>query len=75
MQKNKVPVRHYKKWIDAISQARTHNILFRATGGGHMMGKDVFLGLQKRKVEAEINKPKKQKDALMKMGDVEQRHM
>eukprot|EP00804_Cyclotella_cryptica_P021850 CCRYP_000824-RA/>CCRYP_000824-RA protein AED:0.27 eAED:0.34 QI:0/0/0/1/0/0/5/0/237 len=38
--------------IDAISKATTHGNLFHETGGGHLSDHDVFLALQKKKVEA-----------------------
>jgi len=48
-------VRHSQELIDVISQATTHSNLFHATGGGHSTDDDVFLALQKKKVEAKIN--------------------
>ena len=40
-----------------------------------MTDEDVFLALQKKKVETEIKQPRKKKDLALKMGDVEQRQM
>ena len=70
VQKQSVTVRNSQERIDAISQATTHGNLFHATGGGHLTDKDVFLALQKKKVEAEIKQLKKKKDVSLKMGDV-----
>ena len=70
VKKQSVTVRNLQEWIDAISQATTHGNLFHATGGGHLTDEDVFLSLQKKKVEAEVKQLKKKKDAAFKMGDV-----
>ncbi len=70
VQKQSVTVRNSQECVDAISQATTHGNLFHATGGGHLTDEDVFLALQKKKVEAEIKQLKKKKDVSVKMGDV-----
>ena len=61
VKKHKVTVRHSQERIDAISQATTHGNLFHANGGGHLADEDVFLGLEKKKVEAEIKNYRKRK--------------
>ena len=70
VKKQSVTVRHSQERIDEISQATTHGNLFHATEGGHSTDEDVFLALQKKKVEAEIKQLKKKKDAAFKMSDV-----
>ena len=65
-----VTMRHSQERINAINQVTTHGNLFHANGGGHLTDEDVFLVLQKKKVEAEIKQLKKKKDGLFKMGDV-----
>jgi hypothetical protein len=65
-----VTVRHSQERIDAVYQATSHGNLFHATGGGRLTDEDVFLGLQKKKVEAEIKRLKKTKGSAVKMGDV-----
>jgi hypothetical protein len=42
--------------------------LFHATGHGRLTDKDVFLALQKKKVEAEIKQLRKKKDVAIKMS-------
>jgi len=65
-------MRHSQEQINVTSQATTHGNLFHATGVGHLTDEDVFLVLQKKKVEAEITqlKEKNKKDVVFKMGDV-----
>jgi hypothetical protein len=70
VRKQTVTVRHSQERINAISQATSHGTLFHATGGGHLTDDDVFLGLQKKKVEEEIKRLKKTKDAAMRMGEI-----
>lgn len=63
-------MRHPQERIDAFSKATSHRTLFYATGVGHLTDEDAFLALQKKSVEAEIKQLTKQKDAVLKMGDV-----